>query len=62
MPGAAGPARGGGGTAEELCWPCLAVAVGLVSRGRVFLTDRIELWMQAAGTGAAVLIVWMLTR
>ena len=54
--------RGLEGTAEELYWPCLAVAVGLVCLGSVFLTDRIELWMQAAGTGAAVLIVWLLTR
>ena len=49
-------------TAEELYWPCLAAAVWLVCLGSVFLTDRIELWLQAAGTGAALLIVWMLTR
>ncbi len=54
--------RGLEGTAEDLYWPCLAAAVWLVCLGSVFLTDRIELWLQAAGTGAALLVVWMLTR
>jgi hypothetical protein len=54
--------RGLEATAVELYWPCLAAAVWLVALGAVFLTDRIELWLQAAGTGAALLLVWMLTR
>ena len=54
--------RGLEGTAEDLYWPCLAVAVLLVCAGSVFLADRLELWMHAAGTAAALLGVWMLTR
>ena len=63
MPRVARPAREGWSEPPKSCiGRFLAAAVWLVCLGSVFLTDRIELWLQAAGTSAALLFVWMLTR
>jgi Ca-activated chloride channel family protein len=49
-------------TGEELYWRCLAAAAVLMCVGLLFLQERIELWLQAAGAGATLLLVWSLTR
>jgi Ca-activated chloride channel homolog len=47
---------------EELYWRFLLLAAGLLSVGLLFLQERVELWLQAAGAGAALALVWTLTR
>jgi Ca-activated chloride channel homolog len=47
---------------DELYWRCLVVAAALLCIGVVFLQERAELWLQAAGAGAALAVVWILTR
>jgi Ca-activated chloride channel family protein len=47
---------------EELYWRCLAAAAAVLALGVVFLQERVELWLQTAGAGAALIIVWVLTR
>ena len=47
---------------EELYWRLLLLAAGLVGVGLIFLQERIELWLQAVGAGAALAFVWTLTR
>jgi Ca-activated chloride channel family protein len=47
---------------EELYWRFLLLAAGLMSVGLLFLQERVELWLQAAGAGAALALVWTLTR
>jgi Ca-activated chloride channel family protein len=47
---------------EELYWWCLLVAVGLIGVGLLFLQERVELMLQAAGAGLALFLVWTLTR
>jgi len=47
---------------EELYWRCLLAAAVLMGIGLLFLQERIELWLQAAGAGAALAILWTLTR
>jgi len=47
---------------EELYWRCLLAAAGFMCLGLLFLQERIELWLQAAGAGAALAFVWTLTR
>jgi hypothetical protein len=47
---------------EDLYWRCLAAAAVLLCAGVLFLQERVELWLQTAGAGAALAVVWMLTR
>jgi Ca-activated chloride channel family protein len=47
---------------EELYWRCLAAAAVLLLVGLLFLQERVELWLQAAGASVALAIVWTLTR
>ena len=47
---------------EELYWRCLAGAAILMCVGLLFLQERVELWLQAAGAGAALALLWTLTR
>jgi Ca-activated chloride channel family protein len=47
---------------EELYWRCLAAAVVFLSLGLLFMQERIELVLQAAGAGVALALVWSLTR
>lgn len=47
---------------EELYWRCLAAAAAFVGLGLVFMQERAELLLQAAGAGAALALVWTLTR
>ena len=47
---------------EELYWQFLAAAAGLMCIGLLFLQERVELWLHAAGAGVALLLVWAMTR
>jgi hypothetical protein len=47
---------------EELYWRFLLAAAVLVVVGLVFLQERAELWLQAAGGALALTLVWTLTR
>ena len=47
---------------EELYWRLLLAAAAFVAVGLIFLQERIELWLQAVGAGAALAFVWSLTR
>ena len=47
---------------EELYWRFLLAAAVFMGLGLLFLQERAELWLQAAGAGAALAIVWTLTR
>ena len=47
---------------EELYWRLLLAAAAFVAVGLLFLQERVELWLQAAGAGAALALVWTLTR
>jgi Ca-activated chloride channel family protein len=47
---------------EELYWRCLLAAAAFMALGLLFLQERSELWLQAAGAGVALAFVWTLTR
>src|SRR5258706_4839979 len=47
---------------EDLYWRCLVGAPGLMFLGLPFLQERVELCVQAVGAGAALALVWTLTR
>jgi len=47
---------------EELYWRFLLAAAVLMAIGLLFLQERVELWLQAAGAGVALALVWTLTR
>jgi Ca-activated chloride channel homolog len=47
---------------EDLYWRCLAAAAALLGVGVLFLQERVELLLQAAGAGVALAVVWVLTR
>jgi hypothetical protein len=47
---------------EELYWRFLLAAAALMGVGLLFLQERAELWLQAAGAGVALALVWTLTR
>ncbi len=47
---------------EELYWRFLLAAAALMGAGLLFLQERAELWLQAAGAGVALALVWTLTR
>ncbi|HEY7283898.1 MAG TPA: VWA domain-containing protein [Vicinamibacterales bacterium] len=47
---------------EELYWRCLAAAAVFLAVGVIFMQERTELLLQAAGAGVALALVWSLTR
>ena len=47
---------------EELYWRFLLAAAAFMMLGLLFLQERVELWLQAAGAGVALALVWTLTR
>ena len=47
---------------EELYWRFLLAAAVLMAIGLLFLQERVELWLQAAGAVVALTLVWTLTR
>jgi Ca-activated chloride channel family protein len=47
---------------EEVYWRCLAAAAVFLALGVLFMQERAELALQAAGAGAALALVWSLTR
>ena len=47
---------------EELYWRLLAAAAVVLAIGLVFMQERAELLLQAAGAGVALAMVWTLTR
>ena len=47
---------------EELYWRFLLAAAVLMCLGLLFLQERVELWLHAAGAGVALLLVWTITR
>jgi len=47
---------------EELYWRFLVAAATFVAIGLLFLQERVELWLQAAGAGVALAVLWTLTR
>ena len=47
---------------EELYWRCLAAAAVFLAVGILFMQERTELLLQAAGAGVALALVWSLTR
>jgi Ca-activated chloride channel family protein len=47
---------------EELYWRCLLTAAVFMGVGLLFLQERVELWLQAAGAAVALAVVWTLTR
>jgi Ca-activated chloride channel family protein len=47
---------------EELYWRFLLAAALFMGLGLLFLQERAELWLQAAGAGVALVLVWTLTR
>jgi Ca-activated chloride channel family protein len=47
---------------EELYWRFLLAAAVFLGVGLLFLQERAELWLQAAGAGVALAFVWTLTR
>jgi Ca-activated chloride channel homolog len=49
-------------TNEELYWRCLLAAAMFIGIGLLFMQERVELWLQAAGAAAALAFVWSLTR
>ena len=54
--------RGVEASNEELYWRFLLAAAALVIVGLLFLQERTELWLQAAGGAVALTFVWTLTR
>src|SRR6195256_1322498 len=47
---------------EELYWRFLLAAAALMCAGLLFLQEKVELWLQAAGAAIALTLVWTLTR
>jgi len=47
---------------EELYWRFLLAAAVFVTLGLLFLQERAELWLQAAGGALALTLVWTMTR
>ena len=47
---------------EELYWRFLLAAAAFMCLGLLFLQERVELLLHAAGAGAALFFVWTLTR
>jgi len=49
-------------TTRDLYWQFLFAAACLIALGVVFMQERAELWLFTVGTGAALFIVWTVTR
>jgi len=49
-------------SARDLYWQCLLAAACLLIAGVVFMQERAELWLFSLGTGAALFIIWTVTR
>ena len=49
-------------TTRDLYWQFLFAAACLVALGVVFMQERAELWLFTVGTGAALFVVWTVTR
>jgi von Willebrand factor type A domain-containing protein len=49
-------------TARDLYWQFLLAAACLIAIGVLFMQERVELWLFTLGTGAALAIVWTVTR
>jgi hypothetical protein len=49
-------------TTRDLYWPFLFAGACLVAAGVVFMQERSELWLFTVGTGAALFVVWTVTR
>jgi Ca-activated chloride channel family protein len=47
---------------EELYWRFLLASAVFLALGLLFLQERAELWLHAAGAGVALAFVWTLTR
>ena len=47
---------------EELYWRFLLAAAVFLAAGLLFLQEKAELWLQAAGAAVALTLVWTLTR
>ena len=47
---------------EELYWRFLLAAAACMALGLLFLQEKTELWLQAAGAAVALTLVWTLTR
>ncbi|MCU1382226.1 MAG: hypothetical protein JWL71_923, partial [Acidobacteria bacterium] len=47
---------------EELYWRFLLAAAAFLVAGLLFLQEKTELWLQAAGAAVALTLVWTLTR
>jgi hypothetical protein len=54
--------RGLESIAEELYWPSLLAAAGLICLSVLFVRDRAESWLLVIGSSASLLAVWLLTR
>ena len=54
--------RGAEAATEELYWRLLLAAAIFIGLGVVFLQERSELWLQAAGTAATLIFILSLTR
>jgi Ca-activated chloride channel family protein len=49
-------------TGRDLYWQCLLLAAGLLIVGVVFMQEQTELWLYTLGAGAALFMVWTVTR
>jgi hypothetical protein len=49
-------------TATDLYWQCLLGAAVFLAVGVFFMQERTELWLHALAAGAALFMVWRLTR
>jgi len=49
-------------TARDLYWQCLLAAACLLIAGVIFMQERAELWLYTLGTGAALFVIWTVTR
>ena len=58
----AGTARASNRRRAILYWQCLLAAAGLLVAGVVFMQERAELWLYTLGTGAALFLIWTVTR
>jgi Ca-activated chloride channel family protein len=47
---------------QEIYWQFLLAAAGLLIVGVIFMQERSELWIGALGAGAALFLVWTVTR
>ena len=48
--------------ARDLYWQCLFAAACVLAAGVVFMQERGELWLYTLGTGAALFMIWTVTR